>query len=216
MKGLLEWLDSHGGWRRWLAAACAVLLLGGCFWQSHGLPDMGGANPARMPVSAENAKLIDTSDAGGSLESSEPQEVVVHVSGAVAHPGVYTLSGRARVNDAIAAAGGALPEADTEALNLAQRLTDGTKIVVPRQGEGAPPATAPGTISAADPAGGRISLNTASLEDLQKLSGIGPAKAQAIVAYREAHNGFRSVEELKQVSGIGEKTYDRLAADIQL
>lgn len=215
MDKFFNWLDNHGGRRTWALVLLALVLAGAWFWQQ------GPTSEDRLPVAADKAKLIktDNPDEFAALDEDKdkdkPTEATVHVSGAVAKPGVYTLSADARVNDAIQVAGGPLSEADLDALNLAQPLIDGTKIAVPRQGE-VPQAPVPGTVGAGLTGAGAVSINAASVEELQKLPGIGPAKAQAIVAYREAHGGFRTLEELKEVSGIGEKTYERLAADIQL
>ncbi len=135
--------------------------------------------------------------------------IFVHVAGAVRRPGVYTLRGGARVADAVQRAGGARRGADLSAVNLAQKLEDGRQVLVPRRADVAAAAStgvprAPGTVPAPP-----IDLNTATLEQLDTLDGVGPATAQKILEYRQDHGGFGSVEELGQVSGIGEK---RLAA----
>ena len=134
-------------------------------------------------------------------------ELTVHVAGAVAHPGVVLLAPGDRVVDAIAAAGGPLPEADLEGLNLAQSLQDGQKVAVPRRGEG---GEADMPHAGADAGERRINLNTADAKRLEELPGIGPTLAGRIVAYREKHGGFRSVDELKKVSGIGNKKFEEL------
>ena len=127
--------------------------------------------------------------------------MTVHVAGAVRRPGVYRLSARARVVDAVRRAGGARRRADLAALNLAAKLEDGRQVLVPLRG-----ATAAGD----EPAEGvPLNLNTATAEQLDELDGVGPAMAASILKYREQHGGFGSIEELGQVSGIGEK---RLAA----
>lgn len=134
--------------------------------------------------------------------------VTVHAAGAVASPGVYTVAAAARVADVLTAAGGALPEADVSRLNLAARVSDGERIYVLRAGEGAePPGGTSGPAGAAGASAtnppGPIDLNTATLDELDTLPGIGPATAQAIVTYRTRHGRFRSVTELLEVPGIG-------------
>jgi competence protein ComEA len=129
--------------------------------------------------------------------SSSP--VLVDVAGKVRHPGVVSLPAGARVIDAIKAAGGVRPGAGTGTLNLARRVADGEQILV---GVDATPAAALPS-GAATPAGAPIDLNTAGAAQLDQLPGVGPVLAQRIVDYRTQHGGFRSVDELRQVSGIG-------------
>ena len=124
--------------------------------------------------------------------------VVVHAAGAVLHPGVYSLRAGARVQDLLTAAGGPAPGAQLDRLNLAARLVDGTQVYVPRAGEAAPAAG-----GAAPAPEGPLNLNTATVDDLDELPGVGPATAQAIVAAREKLGGFRSVDDLLEVRGIG-------------
>ena len=138
-------------------------------------------------------------DEGGSA-------LVVHVAGAVRQPGVYRLRAGARVADAVQRAGGARRRADLGAVNLAAELQDGRQVLVPLRAKGGAAVAAAG---GAAPPGVPLDLNTATVEQLDELDGIGPATAGQIVAYREAHGGFGSVEELDQVPGIGET---RLAA----
>jgi len=128
----------------------------------------------------------------------------VHVLGAVRSPGLYRLPEGARVVDAIAAAGGFTTDAERGGLNLARRLADAEQLRVPVIGE-APPAAAPGI--AAD---GRVDLNTADSAALETLPRVGPAMAERIIAWREANGGFRAIEDLMQVSGIGEKTFEAM------
>jgi competence protein ComEA len=138
--------------------------------------------------------------------------VVIVVAGAVRRPGVYRLSSGARVEDALQRAGGATHRADLSQVNRAAKLEDGRQILVPLRASaslaagGGAAATAPG--AAATPVV-PLDLNTANLEQLETLDGVGPATAQKILDYRTAHNGFGSVGELDQVPGIGPK---RLAA----
>jgi competence protein ComEA len=131
--------------------------------------------------------------------------VTVHVAGAVREPGVFRLRAGQRVDDAVRRAGGATGKADLSAVNLAAPLEDGRQILVPvRADEGAAAAAAaPGAAPA------RVNLNTATAEQLDTLAGVGPATAAKILAHREQHGSFGSVEELADVPGIGER---RLAA----
>jgi competence protein ComEA len=155
----------------------------------------GAAGPGPRPVATI---AVQEDGAGGG-------RVVVHVAGAVHDPGVYRLPGDARVDDAVARAGGATRRADLGGLNLAARLEDGRQVLVPeraRRGGGGGAAVAP----SAGPAEGQpLNLNTATLEQLDTLSGIGPATAQKILDFREENGGFGSVEELGEIPGIGEK-----------
>ena len=175
-----------------LAVITAGLAVGGYFIM----------RPSPRPVGEFQA--VGEAPAEGPAQE-EPEGLTVHVAGAVNHPGVVLLTPGDRVIDAITAAGGPLPEADLEGLNLAQPVQDGQKIMVLRKGEEDSQAS-PG-------AGGednKIDLNTADIEELEKLPGIGPTLAERIIAYREKKGGFRSVEELKQVSGIGDKKFEEI------
>ncbi len=134
-----------------------------------------------------------------------PAPIRVHVTGAVQEPGVCVLPLGAIVQDAIEAAGGALPEARLEALNLAAPLADGEQVNVP----GGPEATSPPSATGSPtPGAGRISVNTASVAELDLLPGIGPALAQNIIDYREGHGPFLVPEDLLDVPGIGPAKLD--------
>ncbi|MGW3043059.1 helix-hairpin-helix domain-containing protein [Kitasatospora sp. NPDC001159] len=137
--------------------------------------------------------------------------VVIDVGGRVHLPGLHTLPGGSRVADALRAAGGALPETDTKGLNLARVLTDGEQILVGEQA----PAPLPVSGGANGPPGGGaprppVSLNRATREQLDTLPGVGPTLAQRILAYRTSHGAFRTVDQLRQVSGIGARTFAEL------
>jgi competence protein ComEA len=168
------------------------------------------------PAGPPPALTLPRADAGSAAAPSGPAPsttagmVTVHAAGAVASPGVYALPAAARVADVLLAAGGSLPDADLDRINLATRVDDGDRVYVPRRGEIVPPpegsGLAGGTSTAAGPsttASGPIDLNAATIEQLDTLPGIGPATAQAIVSYRNRHGRFRSVTELLEVPGIG-------------
>ncbi|MFE4535922.1 helix-hairpin-helix domain-containing protein [Streptomyces scopuliridis] len=145
-----------------------------------------------------------------SLSLSPSARVVVDVSGKVRRPGVLRLPAGSRVADALRAAGGAEPGADLTGLNRARVLMDGEQVLV---GGPAPPGAGVGAGAAnGGPAGaGPVSLNAATPEQLDTLPGVGPVLAQHIIDYRGRHGGFRSVDELREVNGIGERRF----ADLQ-
>ena len=143
-----------------------------------------------------------------STTAPEALDVVAHAAGAVARPGVYRLAVGSRVADLLDAAGGPTPEADLDRLNLAALLVDGQQVFVPLPDEAVPPVGPP-TAGAGAPAlpgatAGPVDLNTATLDELDELPGVGPATAQAIVDERERRGGFTAVDELLDVRGIGD------------
>jgi competence protein ComEA len=175
---------------------------------------------ASLPAAGSSSATASASGAvpGGAASSAPAQAAarsLVHVSGHVQHPGVYRLAADARVGDAVEAAGGAAPDADLSAVNLARRISDGEQIHVPASGETGV-AAGEGPAGAGAAGGGtataKVNLNRASVTELQNLPRIGPATAAKIVADREANGPFRSVDDLSRVSGIGEKTIAGLRA----
>jgi competence protein ComEA len=139
---------------------------------------------------------------------------VVHVAGAVVRPGIVHLRAGARVVDAIEAAGGARPDADLDALNLAAKVADGQRIGVGLPGQ--PGAAVPGGsasgggVADGSASAGPLNLNTATQSEVESLPGIGPVLGAAILRERDQRGGFRSVDELRSVRGIGEKRFDDL------
>ena len=181
-----------------LVALLAVTLGGAGLWYVRSLP---------RPVEVATV----TADPGGgvpaaSASASPEVQVLVDVAGWVRRPGVYEFTEGARVIDAIDAAGGARRGALLQALNLAAPLVDGTQILVPREGEEAvaPPA-AGGAVG-----GGLVNVNTASATELEVLPGIGEVIAQRIVDYRTANGPFTSVDQLLDVSGIGDSILESI------
>jgi len=141
--------------------------------------------------------------------------IVVDVKGAVRHPGVYSLQDGDRLIDAINAAGGYLPDADSRLLNHAMKIIDELLIYVPLQGEELPVGGTDLLTSGNSEADeGLVNINTASESELMTISGIGPAKAAAIIQYRDENGSFSSTESLMEISGIGQKTFDKLEQQI--
>lgn len=158
--------------------------------------------------------LINSPGRGAPLElppAPTQAPIVVDVSGAVAQPGVYQMPVGSRVEDAIAAAGGLLPEAYAETLNMAAPLSDGSKVLVPIWDEQSlSPADGQASTGGAAQIGFPVNINTASLESLMTLPGIGEVKAHAIIDYRVQHGPFTSPEDIQNVHGIGPATYENL------
>lgn len=208
--------------------------------QAVGAQQSPGAQPGTQSVAQSTAQPGANPSESAQGGASGEATVRVHVAGAVNNPGVYTLPAQGRAVDAIAAASGAAADADLDRVNLAGALSDGVQIYVPHRGETAAPAQIQpngGTANAGQgnaangasqggaqpqpartltPAGSAqkgstpVNINTATAEELQSLPRIGPAMAQRIIAWREAHGGFRSVDELDAVPGIGPSMLENL------
>lgn len=144
-----------------------------------------------------------------------PAPLVVHVTGAVTREGIYPLPAASRLDDAIRAAGGLLESADASQINLAARLSDGQKIVIPEIGitpetRSLPPGQRSVTQIEIAPEEKQININTATLEELESLPGIGEGKAAEIITYRENNGPFDSVEDIQNVPGIGPKIFETI------
>jgi competence protein ComEA len=159
----------------------------------------------RVALGADGAEPVrETASVALEVEPEAPRELVVHVAGAVLRPGLYRLPDGSRIDDAIAEAGGAKPRAALELVNLAAPVADGQQVLVPLRGgveAGAVPPVAPATGGLLP--GGAVHLNSATLEQLDGLPGVGPVTAQQILDYRSANGAFRTVDELDAVPGIG-------------
>lgn len=210
---LRDWLEDHLNWKILGMVLLIVAVLAFCGgnayqdWRAQG-------EGLTLVKESEDTAAADTS-ASEENAAAASGEVVVHVTGAVSAPGVYTLPSDARVDDAVRAAG-ATAEADLSQLNLAQKLADGQKITVPAIGSASTSAGEGTTTTPADTNsdGALVNINTASLEELETLPSIGEVRAQAIITYRETNGGFRTIEELQEVSGIGEKIFADVAPHI--
>ena len=186
------------------ALAYLAVVLGALVFGGHLLLSQRG--------SAASQPIPDPVPATGPTETSRaPQEagLVVHVVGAVRSPGLYKLPSGSRVDDAIRKAGGAGRKAALELINLAAPLADGEQVVVPRRDAAGAEAPSGGPAAPTMPAG-PVHLNTATLEQLDALPGVGPVTAQKILDYRAEHGAFRSVDELDAIPGIGPARLDQL------
>ena len=191
----------------WVAAA-----LLGCFALLHlagGRGSEGGA-PVRIDRAPVSAGPSGSRGGGG---------IYVHVAGAVRQPGLVHLDDGARVAEALERAGGPGARADLAGVNLAARLEDGQQVIVPLRGAGTAAASpTPATGSAPTPGAAgvpKVSLGAATVEQLDQIDGIGPTLAERIIEYRTEHGGFRSLAELREVEGIGEKRFEGLREALQ-
>lgn len=191
----------------------------------------GGAETASAAEVGEEAAITAASTTCASPTTTETPRIWVQVAGAVRRPGVYQVPAGARVFEAVSEAGGFNEDADQEAVALAAELADGCRVYVPRTGEvaegefelpgqsslgiagSAPPG---GSAAGAKGSGGLVSLNSAGLEELDSLPGIGPALAQRIISYREANGPFTSVDQLLEVPGIGPAKLEELRPLVEL
>ncbi|WP_188615103.1 helix-hairpin-helix domain-containing protein [Lysinibacillus alkalisoli] len=167
--------------------------------------------PTNDPFLLDNP--VETTQQTAELEQDPPQPetVIVDVKGAVAQPGVYPFTTEQRVIDAIAQAGGYTEAADTKQINAAKRLQDEMIIYVPQIGEEAMDLSMPSFPSTQEATTPQVNINTADEAALTTIPGVGPAKAKAIISYREQQGAYQTIEDIKNVSGIGEKTFDKLS-----
>lgn len=167
------------------------------------------------------ALFIVTHLPGGQAVQLQPAPteppIEVHVVGAVVRPGVYSFSRDGRVQDAVTAAGGLLAEADPASINLAAKLEDGEQLEIPFQqgasssrASSSSPFTVIGTSTPSSSHTDLININTASVDKLNALPGIGPTTAQKIIDYRQEHGPFSSIQDIMNVSGIGPATFDQI------
>ena len=212
-----------------LSIVLVVTLAGMALWYARSLPKpvaiaQAAAPPQVPPTGAvaagspvESPPFAGASGSGSVVSPPVSPSLIVDVTGLVRRPGVYEFEPGARVVDAVERAGGPRRGADLSLLNLAAPLVDGQQVVVPKQGAS---STAPGaTPGIAAPSGtdsGLINVNTASETELEEVSGVGEVLAAAIVAYREEHGPFTSVDQLEDVSGIGPATLEEMRDQVTI
>ena len=162
-----------------------------------------------MTVGSESASYEETV----SLSDNEPDEIYVYVCGAVVSPGVYTLASGSHVFEALEMAGGLRDDAAVDAVNQAERLTDGEQLKVPTKDEAAAELT---ITQSAEEDDGRININTATAEELTGLKGIGESRANDIIEYRNEHGSFKDIEDIKNVTGIKAGLYAKIKDYIKI
>lgn len=226
-KKILAYINEN----RLFVSIIGVLMVIFCFflWATCGAGNSMEAETSYTDVTAlstssskQSSKSLTEASSQSQTERSEKDKskVTVDVKGAVVKPGVYTLKASARVTDAIQEAGGMTEDADAKSVNLAASLSDEEVIYVANKDENVSVLGQSGTGQVSEKGGqalskdGKINLNTATSEELQTISGIGAKRAEDIIAYRESHGGFQSVDDLKNVSGIGDKTLDKIRESI--
>ncbi|MBD5806015.1 competence protein ComEA [Lactobacillus sp. 0.1XD8-4] len=174
---------------------------------------IGKGQGDHLPASNANAVLASSiSSSESSSIKTDPKIVAVDIKGAVQQPGVYQLKADSRVNEALTAAGGPLANADLRQVNLAKQLTDQQMIYIPVVGETPPMSATSNALPTKNESGNSptINLNTATKEQLCQITGIGDKKADLILQYRQEHGQFKSIDELKEINGFGEKTVAKL------
>ena len=196
-----EWKEK---WESWSLSAKAAVI-GGILLILMGV----GGLFSKKEESVEGTTVVETTMLAEKTEVSTTQETVIFVDikGAVKNPGVYQMKVGDRVKDALEAAGGLTEEADSQKVNLAKRLEDQMVIVVPKVGEEAEALPA-GTTSKEVAKEGKVNINTATVEELKTLKGVGDKKAEAIIEYRKKNGSFKTKEDLMKVRGIGKKLFE--------
>ena len=197
-----EWKEK---WESWSLSAKAAVI-GGILLILVGV----GGLFSKKEESVEETTVVETTVLAEKTEASTTQETVIFVDikGAVKNPGVYQMKVGDRVKDALDAAGGLTAEADSQKVNLAQRVEDQMVIVVPKVGEEGAATIPAGATSKEATKEGKVNINTATVEELKTLKGVGEKKAEAIIEYRKKNGSFKTKEDLMKVRGIGKKLFD--------
>ncbi len=190
-------------------ALIGVLFLAGCSSSevSYEIKEVSSAS--------ETSEVSDDKSDEATSDEEASESIYVYVCGEVEAPGVYELSPGSRVYEAIEAAGGLLEGVDETGINMAQVLADGQQITVNSEGAETVSDSA-ADASGTDGADGKVNINTADKDELMTLTGIGEARAEAIIEYRESYGSFSAIEEITNISGIGDKMFEKIKDDIEV
>ena len=228
MKIIYDFLEEYGPQVRKMAVIC---LIGMVLFAGFSL--FKGSSDAQADAGSDasgDAKATESTDDYTGNRSLSDGTIFVDIGGAVKTPMLAELPDGSRVDDAIKAAGGLRQEADMSSINRAEFLLDGQKVYIPSlpmdedgnviesasSGGSSSGDSSAGTSSGGGTASGKVNINTADSEQLQTLNGVGPATAQKIIDYRQSNGSFTSVEDIKNVSGIGDKTFEKLKDSITI
>ncbi|MEK4147250.1 helix-hairpin-helix domain-containing protein [Robertmurraya sp. FSL W8-0741] len=203
---MIEWIKEQ---KKYLAI---VVVLAGLF--SYYLFSSGASNDNERVEESWGSSAEPLQEELSDIEEQEDHDILVDVKGAVRRPGVYRASAGDRIKDVIESAGGITEDANPDATNFAMRVTDEMVVYVPKIGE--EEAIGEGSLmdGGTDSANQKININKATAPELETLPGIGPAKAEAIIEYRESNGPFKAIEDIMSISGFGEKTFEKLKESI--
>ncbi|MFP3724091.1 helix-hairpin-helix domain-containing protein [Priestia filamentosa] len=202
----MEWLRTH----KWLSAICGGLV---CLILLLSIV-LGGDKEAKKTATDSESLVFSKEEKNEEEQKKEKAElpIIIDVKGSVQNPGIYTMKDGERIDDAINKAGGFTKNAEVTAVNLAQKVADEMVVYVPSEGEKeltSIPVEGTDTEESV-----LININDAQSEELQKLNGVGPSKAEAIIVYREENGPFKAPEDIMNVSGFGEKSFEKIKEQI--
>lgn len=201
---IAQWVQWVGPGRLVASAVVVLAVLAGAYWL---VRPPAATTESKLPLAVSSAGKVSTTVATVPSTTAAASVLVVHVAGAVATPGVYRIPAGSRVIEAVHAAGGFAADANPDAVNLAAVVVDAQRVYIPRVGE---VGVVTGGVGVAADVSGPVNLNAATAEQLDTLPGVGPATAAAIIAYREQHGPFASVDQLGDVRGIGPAKLDAI------
>ncbi|PGT82922.1 helix-hairpin-helix domain-containing protein [Bacillus sp. AFS040349] len=205
-------IQKYKKWIILLVSLLAITILYYCFFNIQASSELVTTNVEGAYVETSESYETNKVEEKTSENSEATTTIVIDVKGAVQQPGVYEISANARVHEIIEKAGGLSDQADEASVNLASSLEDGMVVYIPLIGENKENPFQ--STNENKESSKKININLATSEELQTLSGIGPSKAEAIISYREENGKFKTIEGLLEVSGIGEKSLEKLKEEV--